>query len=174
LRAANPQPREIELRNRALILFSLLAAGLALVVAGCGGDDETSTSTSIVGATGTGGVTLTKEEFLAQANSICKQGSKAIDQAAEGLFSGQQPTDAEIEQFAQILVPGIQAQIDAVRALPAPEGDEETITTFLDESQSALDQVEADPPLLAASGDASPFTESNRLATEYGLTECAG
>lgn len=165
------------MRNRILIAFSLLVAGLALVVAGCGGDDETSTtattSSTVAGAT-TGGTALTKEEFLAQANAVCKEGGKAIDQAASGIFTGQKPTQAQLEQAAQIFVPGIQAQIDAVRALPAPEGDEETVGNFLDVSQEALDQVEADPSLLAASDNDGPFAESNQLAEEYGLTECAG
>jgi hypothetical protein len=163
------------MRNRVLTVFSLLAAGVALVVAGCGGDDETSTAATTSSAVaGTTGTALTKEEFVAQANEICKQGGKAIDQALAGVVTGQKPTAAELEQAALILVPGVQAQIDAVRALPVPEGDEETIGTFLDESQSALDQLEADPSLLATSDEESPFAESNRLATEYGLTECAG
>jgi len=42
--------------------------------------------------------------------------------------------------------------------------------------KQALDEIEADPSLLAASegGAEDPFAEVNRLANGYGLTACAG
>ena len=80
-----------------------------------------------------------------------------------------------LEQFAtDILVPAIQGQIDGIRALPAPEEIADDVSTFLDDAESALDEVEADPSLLAASDNEGPFADVNAQAEDLGLTSCAG
>ncbi len=71
------------------------------------------------------------------------------------------------------MVPTIQGEIDGIKALGAPEGDEEQVTAITDAAQTALDQASDDPSLLT-SGDADPFKEANDLANAYGLTECGG
>lgn len=160
------------MKRPATLVVAVLAAG-ALFAAGCGDDDDSTTTDS--GATGASGAPLSETAFVDQANAICRAGSKELDQAAQALFGGQQPTDAQIEQYAtETLVPSIQGQIDAIRALTLPEDISDQTTTFLDDSESALDEIEADPSLLAVSDDAGPFAESNAQAETLGLTECAG
>ncbi len=162
------------MRNRLLIPFAILAALGALAIAGCGDDDETTTS-GATGATGVAGAPLTEAEFVSQANDICTTGDKAINQAGNELFGGQQPTEAEVEQFANdVLIPSIQGQIDAIRALAAPEEIANDVTTFLDDAEAALDEVRDDPSLLQASDNAGPFADVNDQADALGLTECAG
>ncbi len=160
--------------NRLLIPFALLAALGVLAIAGCGGGDDSSTSTTgASGATGVAGAPLSEDEFLKQGNAICAAGNKEIDQAAQDAFTGQQPTDAQLQQFADIAVPSIQGQIDAIRALPAPEAIADQVTTFLDDAQSALDDVKADPSLFAAGDGANdPFADVNQQAKALGLDEC--
>jgi hypothetical protein len=92
---------------------------------------------------------LTKAEFVAQANAICDKGNKQ---------------DAGVA--------GIQSQIDQVRALGAPSGDEATVTNMLDVAQADLDKVKANPALLNSS-KANPFGDFAALAHPYGLTSCA-
>jgi hypothetical protein len=46
------------------------------------------------------------------------------------------------------------------------------VKAFLDEAQSALDEAKADPVRFASSDDG--FNKANRLANDYGLTDCAG
>jgi hypothetical protein len=48
------------------------------------------------------------------------------------------------------------------------------VDAFLSDAQDALDQVEDDPSLLAASDNDGPFAEVNDEATALGLDECAG
>jgi hypothetical protein len=161
------------MRSRLLIPVALIAALGALAVAGCGGDDETSSTTSTApGASGVSGAALSEDEFAKQGNAICAAGNKAMNQAAEGIFTQQKPTDAQLQQFADIAVPSIQGQIDAIRALPAPESIADQVGTFLDDAQSALDEVEADPSLLAASDSDDPFADVNQEADDLGLNEC--
>ncbi|HEY8001573.1 MAG: hypothetical protein ACHQJ5_09480 [Vicinamibacteria bacterium] len=159
------------MRSRLLIPLALTAVLGAVAVAGCGGDDETA-STSASGANGIDGPALTEAEFATQGNAICAAGNKELDAAANEVFTGQKPTDAQLQQYADIAVPSIQGQIDAVRALPAPESIADQVGTFLDDAQSALDEVEADPSLLAASDADDPFADVNQQADDLGLTEC--
>lgn len=135
----------------------LLTSGL--VAAGCGGDDDDA---------------LSKSEFLKQGNAICKKGDRAIDGAAKETFSSdQQPTDTQITKFAEdTAIPEIQTQIDDLGDLTPPSADEDTVNAILDEAQAGLDKAKDDPTIFASGND--PFEKANRLADDYGLTECAG
>ena len=162
-------------------ITALLAVALAagLVAAGCGDDDDdtaattsAATTTGATGATGATGEPLTKEQFVTEADAICKAGDKKIDQAANETFSGGQPSQQEQEQFVtEDVVPNIQAQVDGIRALTPPEGDEEDVAAILDAAQAAIDQVQSDPGALTEGSD-DPFTEANQLAKDYGLKVC--
>jgi len=138
----------------------MLGAGAliaAVALAACGGDDDPS-----------------KTEFIKDANAICKEGDKRINADAEKAFSAnKRPSKAEVTKFSEdTAIPEIQAQIDDLRDLGAPSGDDEKVSAILDEAQSALDEVEADPTVFLS--DTDPFAKANKLAKGYGLTECAG
>jgi hypothetical protein len=101
-------------------------------------------------------------------------GNKELDQAANDTFTGGQPTDAQIEQFASVLVANVQGQIDAIRELTPPEELADQVETFLSDAEDALAQVEADPSLLAASDTEGPFASVNQQARQIGLDQCGG
>jgi hypothetical protein len=154
---------------------------MGAIAAGCGDDDgdptsiATSTTTTQAGDTGTAvatGEPLSKEEFVAQADAICEAGDEDIGAAAEDLFSGgANPGQAEEEAFVtETLVPGVQDQIDQIRGLSPPEGDEEQIDAFLDAAQEGVDELEENPSLSGTSRD--PLNEAAKLAREYGLQVC--
>lgn len=163
------------MRNRLLICVALVCAALVLVVAGCGGGDDsstTSTQAGASGATGSSGTALTADEFLAQGNAICAAGNKEIDQAGNDTFTGGQPTEAQIEQFAGVLVPSVQGQIDAIRALTPPAELADQVDAFLSDAEDALAQVTDDPSLLATTDNDGPFAAVNDDAKAIGLDEC--
>jgi hypothetical protein len=161
------------MKNRLLITFALLAALGALAVAGCGGDDDTSSTTGTSGASGASGTALTQDEWAQQADAICAAGDKEIDATGREIFGDQQPSQDEIDQFVtETLVPSIQGQLDAIRALTPPEDIADDVTTFLDDANAALDEIRDDPSLVTASGSDQPFSEVNAQAKELGLTEC--
>jgi hypothetical protein len=141
--------------------LGLLALSLAagLVAAGCGGSDDNSTTTA---------ASLTKPEWIAKADSICKQGSQEINQAASQQFGNQKPTEAQVQQFAKDnLVPQIQSEVDSIRALGAPSGDEDQVNKLLDTVQADIDKAKA-----AATIENSSFADGNALANQYGLKVC--
>ena len=162
------------MKNRLLIPFALIAAIGALAVAGCGGDDDDTTDTT--GASGTSGVTgtaLTEEEWVQQADAICAAGDKEINQAGQELFGNQQPSQADIEDFANdVLIPNIQSQLDAIRALVPPEEIADDATQLVDAANEALDEIRDDPSLVTASDADSPFADVNQQAQDLGLSDC--
>jgi hypothetical protein len=161
------------MKDRLLILFTTLAAIGALAIAGCGGDDDTSSTTGASGASGVSGAALTEDEWVQQADQICAAGDKDIDQAANDTFGGQQPSQAEIEQFANdTLIPNIQAQLDAIQALTPPEEIADDATQLVDDANAALDEIRDDPSLVAASSSEDPFAEVNKEAQALGLHAC--
>jgi hypothetical protein len=163
------------MKNRLLIPFALLAALGAIFVAGCGGDDDTSSTTGTSGASGVSGTALTQDEFVSQANAICDAGDKDVSQAQQDTFGGEKPSQAELDQFVTgTLVPSIQGQIDAIRALTPPEDIADDVTTFLDDAEDALGQVEQDPALVEGSDNNGPFEPVNAEARQLGLDSCAG
>ena len=142
-----------------------VAAIAALAIAGCGGGSSSSTTSTSA---------LSKSEFLAKGNAICAKGEKQIGTAGKKFFSqSQAPSQATQEKFAtQVVIPNIQQQVDGIKALPAPAADEDQVNAIVEAAQSALDKVKQDPSLITQSQGSDPFTQANKLANAYGLTQC--
>jgi hypothetical protein len=60
-------------------------------------------------------------------------------------------------------------QLEDLRALPAPQGDADTLAAIYDELASAIAKGKDDPGSLT-SGD--PFVKATSLAHDYGLSQC--
>jgi hypothetical protein len=138
----------------------------ALVIAGCGSSDDNNTTTA----------SISKAEFVKQGNAICESGNEEINKDFEkfakekNLKENQQPTDAQFEEAAEeFLLPSVSRQIKEVRALGAPEGEEEAVNTFLDNAEAEVEAIEADPSLLSG----ETFKDVNKEGKALGLTACA-
>jgi hypothetical protein len=153
-------------------LVSARRGGLALVlvaagVAGCGSSSGSSSSSS---AAATSAATISKSVFLAKANAICVKGN-AQSKAARAKL-GASPSEEQIVSFVRgTEVPAVQAQIDQIRALGAPAGDQATVKKMLDLAQQAVGRVKVVPTILTTGEDVfAPFAA---IAHPYGLTSCA-
>jgi hypothetical protein len=151
------------LKTRRIALVGAVLA-FALIVVGCGDDDDTST------------VALTKAQFVKEGNAICKAGNEEINSEFEkfadenNVNQRKQPTDAQLEEIAEeFLLPSISEQIEEVRALGAPEGEEDAVNAFLDNAEAEVEEIEGDPSLLAE----DTFVEVNKEARALGLTACS-
>jgi hypothetical protein len=144
-------------RMPVLLLGSLLA--VALIAAGCGGGDDDSDTTT---------ASLTKSEWIAKADAICKQGNQEINQAAQQQFGNQKPTPAALQQFATgTALPNTHTQVDKIRALGAPSGEEDQVNKILDTVQADIDKAKA-----AGDIEESTFADGDALAKQYGLKVC--
>ena len=144
-------------------LSLLLTAAIGLSIAGCGGDDEMTTS----------GTPLSKADFTAQANGICKEITDSARAEAEQEFSNGRPSDAEIEAYISGgLVPKLEDQANRIDELGAPNGDVDQVSAIVDAMRSAIERIKSDPAN-AAADSSTPFDEANDLAAAYGLDDCA-
>jgi hypothetical protein len=158
------------MRDRAVFSLALIAAVGALGVAGCGGDDDTSTSSTTAA--------LTADQWATQADAICAQGDKDQQAAIQDFFqqqgipANQQPSDAQLEQLAtDVIIPTIEQQINAIKALPVPEDEADQVNAFLDQADSDLAALKDDPSQIT--GNANPFADTAQLAGDLGLKNCA-
>ena len=148
------------MRTRAAAAVAALA--LAGVATGCGG--------------GGGDERLSKEEYIAQADAICKQANEEIDALGE---------PSSLEEIATLAADAIEIQTKSLadlRALKPPEADE----AKLNEAYALIDQqVGLGKEILEAAeaGDLEKIQEilaegepiddqADAIAADYGLTEC--
>ncbi len=119
------------MRTIALLTTSLLAVGL--IFAGCGGDDEitttSSTSTTTSSTTAATGTTGAAGDLTAQANQICAAAEDEARAAVEGL-----PQGTENAAVVDALAPVYQGILESIAALPGAQEDE-AVTSFLEAAQ---------------------------------------
>lgn len=146
------------------ILFGLL------VIAGCGGGDSQSVSTT----------TITKEQWVHKAFAICKrmghqqQRKHYVFEQAHGMKVGE-PGQRELEELNTVFImPFVERKIDALRALPVPEGEEAKIEQILKSMEGGIRVSKAHPDWLAAPTEAHPvpFTKAIELTAAYGIWDC--
>jgi hypothetical protein len=153
------------------LLASLVA--IALVAAGCGSSSDTTGSTEPAESG------LTKAEFVKKGNAICAAGNKEIEEQfaefgkEEKLSEKSPPTEAQSKKAAEtILIPTIGGELEAIRNLGTPEGDEGEVDEILSAAEEGLEKGEEDPVALIEEEGGDPFEKADELANEYGLTVC--
>lgn len=140
---------------------------IALIFAGCGGDDSSSSTTSI-----------SKDEFIAKADAICKKGIKRMETGLVGFLTNKggqirKPSQEDSEEFiVTVLTPSLRREIKELRALGVPEGDEEKVEALVAALEEGLDTAEDDPEAVAAGSTDIVFGIASRLAGEYGIETC--
>jgi hypothetical protein len=153
------------LSKRLIVLAGIVA--MAAGVAGCGSSDDSSDTTA-----------LTKQQFITQADAICKKGNTEIDAGFESFAEendipkNKEPSKAEGKEIVEtVIVPSLDTQSEEIRALGVPSGDEDEISAMLDSLDESIEEAEEDPEaLFTAKSD--PFAEPNELAQDYGLRVC--
>jgi hypothetical protein len=157
------------MRSRTICGLAVIAAfAVGVCVAGCGSSNSTSTETTAA---------ISKAEFVAKGNAVCAKGEKA--QEAEinayvkkhGLESKKPTTAQQAELVETVLVPNIQSQINGVKALGAPSGEEQQVSSALELSQQTLEKIEANPGL--AFGNKDTFAAAGKQLHALGLEKCA-
>ena len=157
--------------NKPLIGALAGLAVLALVVAGCGSSSDDTSSTASTAS-------LSKAEFLKQGNKICTEGGKQINSEFEEFSKENELSETEAppkpvqeEAAEEILIPAINQQIEEIRALGTPEGDEGELEEVFTAEEEVLEEAEENPISILESESAKQ-KEANKLAKDYGLTVC--
>jgi hypothetical protein len=161
--------------NRIITIALALGVGGALLTS-CGDDTET----------------LSKPEFVEQADAICQTASDEIEPAFDAVWEGLEDLDMDdpanegvifvryAEAASQVATVWNQMSAD-IRELAEPDEDHELIKTLFDDLNAAVDDF-VETTAAAADGDQAamqtmendedPFEDLNRRAREYGLTVC--
>jgi hypothetical protein len=137
----------------------------ALIAGGCGSSSSSSSNSTAATVTGP----LTKTAFVAKANAICVKGTIQTEKAGSSL--GNNPTEQEAAVAVPAkFVPAVQVQIDELKALSVPSGEQATVTNMLDLAQADLNKVKSDPKLAF---ETKTFADFAAVAHAYGLKSCA-
>jgi hypothetical protein len=157
--------------NRASLAVLATLVALAAIVAGCGGSDDSDTG-------GTSSSSLTKAQFVKQADTICEKSEEKLGSEFEsyvkekGWSEDKEPSKEQQEEaVVEVVTPNLQGQIDDIRDLGAPEGDEDQIETMLSTVEEGIEDLEDDPSQLTEQGS-NPLAKGSKLATAYGLEKC--
>lgn len=152
--------------NKAFLSALAVLVALAALVAGCGGGDDTTDSET---------VTLTKTEFIKQGDAICKEANEdneaeAEEYAEENGFTLEKASKDQIEEaVAAVLVPSLEKQADELKALGAPEGDEDEVEAIIVALEDATGEIEDDPSSIFTG---KSLDKPNKLAGAYGFKVC--
>jgi hypothetical protein len=154
---------------------AILGTVALLATVGCGddgndGESSAQESSSSTTAPPTGEETTDRDEYVERANEGCEEAIAEFSELAPEL--GENPTDAEIVAFAEVLVELNRAMVTVFEELPVPEGDEDVIRSIIDGSIEATDELEADPVSVFKSGE-NPYEAVNTEIVAYGLSSCA-
>lgn len=151
--------------GRKLLIGGLL---LALAMPGCGGGDSDTESSGSGDAPA-----LAKGEFIAQANAICDRADKRQAAAYKTYLkeNGEDKSKAGEEKLVtDVGLPPIRLEIEELRELGAPVGDEDEVAEMLDALEAAVKANEEKP--LSVYTANSPFKAAEGQAKKYGLTKC--
>ncbi len=159
------------MRRRPLIALVALAVLGGLATAGCGDDDSSTTAAEAV--TGFSGEAPTDSiSYHLAADKYCRQAENELDEAASEQFGDQQPSPEDLEAFVNdYYVPIMRRQIEQIRTIPIPAGEEDAVNQINDAFDDGLAEAEADPGSLA-DGPPLAIVEASRLAAEYGFDDC--
>jgi hypothetical protein len=141
-----------------VLVAGVLAA--ALVVAGCGSSDSS----------------ISKAEFVKKADAVCKKGEEEV-QKDFGTFAKKhenvkKPTEADYAELVDaVLVENVEAEVNDIRALGAPEGDEKEVEAMLEAREESIEKAQDNPKAVIKSNE-DIFGEASKLAKAYGLKEC--
>lgn len=143
---------------------TLIAVALAVALAGCGGD-------------GGGGNELSKAEWVAQADTICKRVNDRLEQTE------QPKTMSELVTVLDQGLEDVNGAIADLRALEPPEDIEPEVDQWLAKVEEAATEIEKARDAAKAQNEERLSAalergtrvndEGNRRAREIGLKECA-
>ena len=157
--------------RRSAAVTMLVAALAAGGCGGGGGGDKTVATTPA--STGP----LTKAQYIAAADKVCKATRDKISVAAESLRTAAEKTGtipvSKVSKFlTQTSLPAYDAMLDQLRALTPPKADEKTIDGLIASLAGAIDTAKADPVKYSKNSAPDPFDDANARAIKYGMKVC--
>jgi hypothetical protein len=145
----------------------------ALIPAGCGGGGGEETAQ------------ISRSAFVEKGSAICVATRRGIRSDFEAFTKGKQgkeveraekaneltPEEAAAQVGEEIIVPAMRQELEELRALGVPPGDDDKVTALLVAFEEGVEKAEKHPERAATVGTEA-FGESGRVAGDYGLEGC--
>jgi len=144
---------------RKVVCLASVFLALGGVTSGCGGDS------------GAEEPTVAKAVCARQIRSMMAELKDAYERArSSGTSAEEDANEFEVTVLTPILVKGVETQIEDLRAIGLPEGDEDQITAMLESYEAWSEEAKATPLKVVSANNV--YNEGREMAGEYGLVEC--
>jgi len=139
-----------------------------------GDGSENDAATTIEGDSSS---SLTKAQFIKQANTICLETTGDVLGPIERYMgshsdSGLSKNELTADAIQQAVLPKFEKLIEEIEALGVPAGDEQQIQGFLDALQQGIDTLNQSDELDLFTDLDEAFTSAKIKAEDYGLVSC--
>lgn len=119
---------------------------------------------------------LSEAQWKRQANAVCKQTNKDIDEVTNEVFAGlgdnEQPSPEQVSAWVDRFVPLARKAIASIDALNEPNAFKGTVKKLKAAISEAVTAIETDP-VAAFNYEHDPFAKANKIARKLGLKACA-
>jgi hypothetical protein len=143
---------------------ALAVAGLAAVLASSLGDSDKPP---------------THAEYAEKADKVCSDVEAEQARLDKTIFKGipynQSPPDRLWSKYAKAIIPTYDQQLESLRKLTPPKGEEAKLQAYFKATQEAGDvwrKVAADPANTRLLTDSPAFDKADNAAREFGLVAC--
>ena len=141
------------------------AALCAAAIAGCGGGDGDETSS------------LTKAQYVKQADAICTKAGEEKEKAIAAAFKKRSldklPSSKKVqEELVLDVLPPLKKMTEELAELEAPSGDEERVEAMVQSFEDSVENLEEDPGE-GLKENYNAFDKPTKLAADYGLETCS-
>jgi hypothetical protein len=126
------------------------------VIAGCGSSSEAAP--------------LTKAAFVKQGNAICHRAAEDRKRGTREVVSSAADADDEAGALTEALLAPVKTMTEELGDLGPPKRQEKQLETIVSAFEAGVAKVEEDP---GSSRTPFVFDKADKLAAQFGLTECS-
>jgi hypothetical protein len=150
-----------------IVIFTVLLLTAGLFAMGCGGSSDGAETKQIDKAT-----------FVRQANKICQQISGRLAAQIASINKREQGepdydfTKTQIALVSEALVPGLEDELQQIRALGVPKEAKKEAQTLLAAYQKGIDRTKANVKAWIEKEGYAPYEVAELAAVKLGISEC--
>lgn len=150
-----------------VLIFAVLAVGITVALAGCGGGEGGDASLSTESPP-------TRAEFVKKANAACGRARAGLEEREREFEqrSAGRALAPGVDMVHFVFLPTIEAQVKLLQGLKVPQGDEERVDAILDAERFTIDALAVMPKVPSVAWAERHFAKADRLLRAYGLDAC--
>ena len=158
--------------------LTAFAVSAAIFTTGCGGGEGDDGGAGSEREQTPPGVSMSRPEFLKAAGKACREVRANLEGDVLIFLRRQRQTTSKPEPVIYkdlsrlVLLPTIEAEMEAIRTLGVPPSEEERIEEILDEGEFTINEVVYEPRVPSIESVYRAFADTHRMFRGYGLPAC--